>query len=127
MGKGGYLGGSTLVGQGSGWFGAPDPKVERQHAVGKAEGEAALERKRQKERAAQTQILKANDRLAKGLARRKGKVQKTLEKLDAENKDATPPEPGSKGQKSAAQTEARMRKVEVVTKTQPRAIKKPAP
>ena len=127
MGKGGYLGGSTLVVQGSGWFGAPNPKVERQHAVGKAEGEAALERKRQRERAAQENLLKANERLATGLARRGVKVQKNLEKLAAEAKDAAPPEAGSKALKSAAQTEARMRKVEVLTKPQPRMIKKPTP
>lgn len=125
MGKGGYLGGSTLVGQGSGWFGAHNPQVERQHAVGRAEGEAALERKRRKERAAQEQILKANAKLAKNLNRRETKVAKNREALDAAGKTSEAPLPGSKGAKSLEQSEARMSKIEVVMKTPKRVFRKP--
>lgn len=126
MGKGGYLGGSTLVGQGSGWFGAPNPKVERQYAVGRAEGEAALERKRHKERAAQEQILKANAKLAKNLDRRERKIAKNRETLEAAGKTAEVPLSGTKGAKSLEQSQARMSKVEVVTKTPKRVVRKPA-
>lgn len=126
MGKGGYLGGSTLVGQGSGWFGAPNPKVERQHALGRAEGEAALERKRRKERAAQEEILKANAKLAKNLTRRDAKIAKTQEALEAAGKTTDAPLPGTKGAKSLEQSQARMSKVEVVKKTPKRVIRKPA-
>lgn len=125
MGKGGYLGGSTLVGQGSGWFGAPNPKVERQHAVGRAEGEAALERKRRKERAAQEQILKANGKLANNLGRRENRIAKNREALETAGKTSEAPLPGSKGAKSFEQSQARMSKVEVVTKTAKRVIRKP--
>lgn len=126
MGKGDYLGGSTLVGQGSGWFGAPNPKIERQHAVGRAEGEAALERKRRKERAAQEQILKANCKLAKNLNRRENRIAKNREALEAAGKTTDAPLPGTKGAQSLEQSRARMSKVEVVKKTPKRVIRKPA-
>jgi hypothetical protein len=65
MGKGGYSGGSTTVGPGSGWFSSSDPHTERVYAVGKAEGEAALDRIKEKKLAESAKLLALNAKISK--------------------------------------------------------------
>jgi hypothetical protein len=121
MGKGGYSGGSTLVGPGSGWFGEPDPRTERVHAVGRAEGEAARERLLNEERLQQEKIRKSNDKIANGLRRHTKKVEKARAALAAKEASGQP----TKVLRSREETEALMAKVEVVRRPPRRVVKKP--
>lgn len=121
MGKGSYSGGSTLVGRASGWFGKTDPKAERVHAKGKAEGEAARERLLNKKRLQQEEIRKSNEKIANGMRRRMKKVEKARAALAAQEVSDQP----SKVLISQEKTEALMAKVEVVSKPPRRVVKTP--
>jgi len=121
MGKGSYSGGSTLVGPRSGWFGEPDPRTDRVHAVGRAEGEASRERLLNKERLQQEKIRKSNDKIANGLRRQTKKVEKARAALAAKEASGRP----AKVLRSQEETEALMAKVEVVRRPPKRVVKTP--
>lgn len=110
-----------MVGPRSGWFGEPDPRTERVHAVGRSEGEAARERLRNKERLQQEEIRKSNDKIANGLRRHTKKVEKARAALAAQEASDQP----TKVLRSREETEALMAKVEVVRRTPRRVVKTP--
>lgn len=116
MGKGGYSGGSTTVGPGSGWFSSSDPHTERVYAVGKAEGEAAINRIKEKKLAECEKLLASNTKISKSKMAQEMRARSTKDKLIADGSADRLPEPGTKAALYRDQLEAKLGKVEIVRK-----------